>query len=101
MNKISSRRSDAIMVDNNQQLLANPYVNTLHTNLKSKIINNRSRDTRAAFRSDASFDYNPNKSLVKPAQTIVTKQRSRTQQRDKIVNNSVSFNINFCKESKC
>jgi hypothetical protein len=78
MTKISSRRNDALMVDNN-----------------------RSRDTRAAFQSDASFDYNPDKSLVKPAQTILTKQRSRTQQRGKIVNYSVRFNINFCKESKC
>ena len=92
MNNVSNRRNDALMVDNNQQLLGNPYVNTVHNNLKTKIINSRSRDTRAAFQSDASFDFNHKKSLVKPARTIVTKKRSRTQQRGKIVNYTVRFN---------
>lgn len=84
--KFPNKMRDALITDNNIYKQPNPYINTLQNDLGSKVINHRSRDTRAIFQSDASSN---NVSMVYPARSIITKKRSKTQFKDKIVNYSV------------
>lgn len=87
--KFPNKMKDALIADKNIYKQPNPYVNTMQNGLGSKVINHRSRDTRAIFQSDASANITHNASMVYPARSIVTKKRSKTQLKDKIVDYSV------------